>query len=283
VPPSDELVPELYQLVGAALRDVAQARFMSDVFSRQISFVYEGDGVLRRFPVPRVDIEEAEITLHFAIREVKEDPHRHSSRNAAIGALFDKYSVRMTRAVMWKVRDAVRKAFESTTDGTAAAEAAELEKRFFSDENRELVAGRLLQKFNEAVDSLFEPPDKPRDPKKLGNLVMDFIADDPSVRELWDAVTALQKRYPEADWKYQRDEIDDKTEEQVDALNKAIDKLQHSYPDYKLVIDPSAHALAVPGLPVSSIKIKSTVRNYKWSKVEVDPTDMRNIRTLNPE
>jgi hypothetical protein len=280
VPPSsdDELVPELYQLVGAALRDVAQARFMSDVFSRQISFVYEGDGVLRRFPVPRVDIEEAEITLHFAINQVAIDPDRRSSRNAAIGAWFDKYSVRIVRAAMWEVREAIRSGLGAVNnDPSAAAILADLEKGLLSDENRELVTGRLLQKFNESADAIID------DDKNLKSLVLEFMNNDKAVQMLWSELQILQRRFPVDSWSYLREKIEAKTNEQIEDLAEAIGKLRTRYPDYKLSVDPNAQSLAASGAPISSIKIKSTVRNYKWSKVEVDETDMRNIRTLNPE
>src|SRR6266436_5440059 len=86
--PVAEQPPELYQLVGAALRDVAQARHMADLFSRQISYCYEKDPVLRRFPVPRVEVDEVEMTFQFLITKVAIDPDRHTSRNSAIGSLF---------------------------------------------------------------------------------------------------------------------------------------------------------------------------------------------------
>src|SRR3954447_17937882 len=97
---------ELYQVVGAILRDVSQARFMSDLYSRQISYIYENDSLLRRFPVPRGEIEEVEFNLPFVIREVSVDESRHQSRNAAIGRTFDDFSLRVVRAGMTPVQDA---------------------------------------------------------------------------------------------------------------------------------------------------------------------------------
>src|SRR5436305_6487719 len=97
---------ELYQVVGAILRDVSQARFMSDLYSRQISFSYENDSLLRRFPVPRGEIEEVEFNLPFVIKDVSVDESRHQSRNAAIGRVFDDFSVRIVRAGLAPVQTA---------------------------------------------------------------------------------------------------------------------------------------------------------------------------------
>jgi hypothetical protein len=273
-----DLAPELCQLVGAALRDVAQARFTADLFSRQISFVYEADGVLRRFPVPRVDIDEAEITLHFAIKEVALDPDRHSSRNATIGSLFDQYSVRIVRETMQRVRDQARAAAASADDATRAAIAG-FEKRFLSDDNRELLSGRLLQYFNESVDKLIRSEgtlDVDTVMKDLDSTATKSVLQDPEV----DRLKAL---FPSATWDDMLGKARNRYKELVDSLASDIAALRDKYPDFKITVDPTPAGIATPGAPVSSIKIKTVVRNYKWSKVDVDDADLRNIRTLSPE
>jgi hypothetical protein len=35
--------------------------------------------------------------------------------------------------------------------------------------------------------------------------------------------------------------------------------------------------------PVSSVKVKAVVRNYRWEKVDVDTKEMQSVRTLAPE
>jgi len=270
--------PELHQLVGAALRDVAQARFTADLFSRQISFVYEADGVLRRFPVPRVDIEEAEITLHFAITAVALDPGRHSSRNAAIGSLFDQYSVQIVRETMQRVRDQARAAAATAGDATRAS-IADFEKRFLSDDNRQLLSGRLLQYFNESVDKIIGS-DGTLDVKTvmsdLDTSATKMVLQDPGVE-------TLRAQFAGATWDEMVGRARNRYKELVDALAADIADLRDKYPDFKITVDPSAAAIATPGAPVSSIKIRTVVRNYKWSKVDVDDADLRNIRTLSPE
>jgi len=273
-----DLPPELCQLVGAALRDVAQARFTADLFSRQISFVYEADGVLRRFPVPRVDIDEAEITLHFAIKEVALDPDRHSSRSAAIGSLFDQYSVRIVRETMQRVRDQARAAAAGADNATRTA-IADFEKRFLSDDNRELLSGRLLQYFNESVDKLIRDDgglDADTVMKDLDSTATKSVLQDPEVDK-------LRAHFAGATWDDMIAKARNRYKELVDSLASDIAALRDKYPDFKITVDPTAAAIATPGAPVSSIKVKAVVRNYKWSKVDVDDADLRNIRTLSQE
>ena len=72
---------DLQQIVGAILRDLAKARFSSDIYSRSIARYYENDLLLRRFSVPRADIEEVEVDLKFSIAEVTAS---ESERSAAL-------------------------------------------------------------------------------------------------------------------------------------------------------------------------------------------------------
>jgi hypothetical protein len=276
---SDE-APELYQLVGAALRDVAQARFMADSFSKQISFVYESDSVLRFFPVPRVDIDEAELTLYFQIKEVALDPARHTLRNSAIGSLFDQYSVRIVRETMQKVREVAGDVVSmQSTDAQTREQIEAFQKRFLSDENRELLSGRLLQYFNESVDKLVDANCK-LDVKKV---MEDLDGDINKTVFAQPTVIELQRHFQPNVWDAYVQKARALCNALVTELGGEIEKLKNKYPDYRIAIDPSAAAQAPAGAPISSIRIKSSVRNYKWSKVDVDETELRNVRTLTPE
>ena len=273
-----DFTPELYQLVGAVLRDVAQARFNSDVFSRQISFVYEADSLLRRFPVPRVDIDEAEITLHFAIEAVELDPQRSSQRNAAIGSFFDQYSVSIVRQSIEQVRRVIQGIRASDLDDAKKAALATFENRLLSEENRELLKGRLLQYFNENIDRIIDGDcilNEETVIAHLGEFIDTSILNQPEVEKVIGLFAG--------DWEQVAGNVRQGYQEQVHQLKVAIEKLRDKYPDYKITINPTAAALTAPGMPISSVKIKSKVRNYKWTKVDVDDADLRNVRTLNPE
>lgn len=62
---------ELNDVLGAIVRDVAQARVIGDLFSRNVSLDYQQDELLRNFPVPRVEIKQASIDLRFAVNDVE--------------------------------------------------------------------------------------------------------------------------------------------------------------------------------------------------------------------
>ena len=106
-------------------------------------------------------------------------------------------------------------------------------------------------------------------------------------------VRALQGHF-EKDWETFVSAAGSRCEKLVNELAAEIAKLRSKYPDYRISVDPNPVIQVAPrspwwvwpptpGTPISSIKIKSTVRNYKWSKVDVDDADMRNVRTLTPE
>jgi hypothetical protein len=265
---------ELYQLLGSALRDVAQARFVSDLFSRQISFQYEKDALLRRFPVPRVDIDEAELNLYFAVQSVEIDPNRGTTRNAAIGGLFHSYGIRIARDAL----DLLRKAAGSTL----ASDKAQFEKRILSDDHIEMLGGRVTQYLNENVDTLFDMGEFKR--KKVDEYLSDKFL--PSVFNEQQLSSFAQEDTREG-WeraiRQARDAALVLWSTAVGDLAADIAKLRDKYPDYKILVAIDPEALRASGAAVSSIKIKGSVKNYKWSKVDIDRADMRNIRTLNVE
>jgi hypothetical protein len=77
---------ELKDVLGAALRDLAQSRVISDEFSAEVSQEYERNPTLSLFPVPRVEIREASINLKFAVNAVEKRPVDLSGRTRAIAA-----------------------------------------------------------------------------------------------------------------------------------------------------------------------------------------------------
>jgi hypothetical protein len=270
---------ELYQLIGSALRDVAQARFMADLYSRQISYQYERDGVLRQFPVPRVDIDEAEIALHFSIREVADDPARRISRHAAIGSLFDQYSSRIVRETMALVRQALPSTRTPPLEGDQKAAVDNFERVILSDENRGMLSGRILQYFNEGVGRILEDD---------GSLKVAVVCDDINESLRKHVFTAaelaeVKKQFPGTAWDSVRAKAQEACQLLVEALSTDLKGVATRYPDYKIMIDLDQATLSAPGAHVSSIKIKGSIKDYKWAKVDVDAADLRSVRTLAAE
>ena len=58
---------QLNQFLGTLLSELTQARVTSDIYSRDTSNFYQQDPVLRSYSVPRVNIDEFEMDMSFAI------------------------------------------------------------------------------------------------------------------------------------------------------------------------------------------------------------------------
>jgi hypothetical protein len=64
----------LGSVLGAILADVARARVVSDELTRDLADIYRSDTVLGSMSVPRLVIDQAELTLRFAMSEITEPP-----------------------------------------------------------------------------------------------------------------------------------------------------------------------------------------------------------------
>ena len=78
---------ELQHFLGSIFRDIAQARFTSDIYSRNISKYYEQDPLLRRFPTPRTDVDEVEVDLKFVLSGLEQTAAQDEGREASIESL----------------------------------------------------------------------------------------------------------------------------------------------------------------------------------------------------
>lgn len=65
---------DLNEVVGAVLRDLAAARVTGDLFSRDASQAYQADSILAAFPVPRIEIAQANIEIAFAVTSITKQP-----------------------------------------------------------------------------------------------------------------------------------------------------------------------------------------------------------------
>jgi hypothetical protein len=273
---------ELYQLIEAILRDVSQARYMSDMYSRQISFAYQADSLLRRFPVPRAEIDEVEFNLPFVVTGVDVDPNRHYSRNAAVGRIFDDCTLRIVRAGLMPVQDAFQEAAKnlgpSDVDKPKKAMADRFQSKILSDAFRATMHGRLLTYLNEETDEVMSAKENgPFNTEKAFGRIGEFVASvraEPEVAAFESTFGSLQKAFDQAT-------ADIKGE--VERMGRAVNHAYLKYPDYAVQVDVDPAKLQANPAAASYIKVKAAVKNYKWSKVDVDTKDMRNLRTLVPE
>jgi hypothetical protein len=64
----------LGSVVGAILADIARARVVGDELTRDLVDAYRSDPILGSMSVPRLIIDQAELTLHFTTLDVEEPP-----------------------------------------------------------------------------------------------------------------------------------------------------------------------------------------------------------------
>jgi hypothetical protein len=271
---------ELYQLVGTILRDVSQARFMSDLYSRQISNTYESDSLLRRFPVPRGEINEVEFQLPFVVTGVRVDKDRHQSRNAAIGRIFDDFSLRVVRAAMKPLQEAFDAAARSiTADQSEKKTAADrFQAKILSDDARNSFHGRILRYLNERTEEFLpKGEDGEFNTAEALKLIVKLIG----AVEKEPVVEAFKAQFGDSVSKG-FEEAREKIKKPLDVMAEKVNDARKKYPDYAVDVEVGPGDLQ--GNPAASyIKVKAVVKNYRWSKVDVDSKEMRNLRTLVPE
>lgn len=265
-------------IVGAVLRDITNARVTSDMYSRNISRYYEQDHLLRRFPVPRMEVDTLEIDLKFAITEVNFDPLRKEAFESRLAVIFERFSDILTVDFIDAVVEVVRKKQPGET--TDMGPWYDLIKQVWSGEYHINVRQRILRYLEitqrQLIDgqSEFNRKESGKEIKKIFSrrwhyLIEDFRAEhtvlDSSVpleSELFDAMSL---------------------DERLSALERDLKTAQKSPGGVKMDVDIASHHLQE--LDVSSlcnIKIQTKVRNYNWTLVE-GAEDETPKYILNPE
>jgi hypothetical protein len=271
---------ELYQIVGAMLRDITQARVMSDLYSRSISRHYEQDSLLRRFPVPRAEISELEIDLAFALSRVAIDPNRRDALNARISSILEDYSATLIRGIIDRLKDRadrLKGRKDLTTAQTNALNA--FDAKFLSTEFRDLLRGRLLRYFEDNQTKLIDASGNlnvDAAVEAIKQFTLQLAQETPEVSQL---LTILKEEVQKA-W----DDILTNVSERLQSMQGEIHEAFKSTEEFKVEVEVDATTLAgrAPDT-VSTVKMKCSVRNYTWAKVDTDPKDLRSIRRLVPE
>jgi hypothetical protein len=259
---------DLQQIVGAILRDLAKARFGSDLYSRSIARYYENDYLLRRYSVPRADIEEVEIDLKFSVSEVEKSAVNLEGREANIAVrlertveelvatflgLADAYCKRH-KDVAERLEGMLAKGFKSTT---VRIELRQKALRYFIESYTHLIDSRggfdaeaALAGLKDPFRWAFEPYLKPKVSAEelkgpLGGLIDAVFAD-----ETFAGV--------------------------VKSLEAPIGSIWDANFDAGLEVEIRGDKLAELGEgAISTIKIKGLVRNMVWTEVKVDERNYR--------
>ncbi len=279
---------ELHQIVGAILRDIARARVSSDIYSRDISRYYESDALLRRFPVPRSEIEEIELDLRFVVAGVEDDVSNSAGTEASLAPVFADASVDLAQLFF---------SLLSAAWGQAAKT---------KDEELWQAFGSLLTNAPERIN--LHQKLQIYFSRNQGHLVSDgnLVVDDAltGLRGTFEATLARlftiadqEMREPPTDERERIDyaaftaALDTKRLIAAQEVRQMVERLASSVAvtvaggaggDRRVEVDVTADVLReTPEGAVSNLKLKTFVRNYMWS--ETHEADGRVWRRLSPE
>ena len=268
---------DLQQVVGAILRDLAKSRFSADLYSRSIARYYENDYLLRRFPVPRADVEEVEIDLKFSIAEVAGSEVNNESQEANAAVLFERSVERLVATFLDIARD--RNETDTTFNETWWKY---LTKGFNSTALRIEMRQKVLRYFIESYTHMIDDDGNFDAVLVLRELERPFRwAMEPYAKEIYvqggDAEIEMKRDLRELIQPL----IDDKgIKDAVGAMGPAIKTIWQGNSDARLEIMVEGGQLAqLSEAAISSVKIKAVVRNMVWTEVKVGDRTSRHALT----
>ena len=268
---------DLQQVVGAILRDLAKARFSADLYSRSIARYYENDHLLRRFPVPRADVEEVELDLKFSIAGVPDSEVNHESQEANAAVLFERSVERLVATFLDIARQ--RNESDKTFNETWWKY---LTKGFNSTALRIEMRQKVLRYFIESYTHLIDDE---------GNFNTELALHELERPIRWAMEPYAKEDYApgsEAEQEMKRDlramvvplMSDKDIKQAVAAMAPAIGTIWQGNSDARLEIMIEGGQLAQLGeAALSSVKIKAVVRNMVWTEVKVGERTTRNALT----
>lgn len=262
-------MPELHQILGSLFADIAQSVFTSDLYSRDISRYYEQDGLLRHFPVPRTEISELELNLKFAISDIELNPVQGIEREANAATIFLDFSYTLSESFYEAVHDIL---LELRKQGRLISD--EMLKQTSSSVNTIYLRQDLLRFFQRQHGSLIEEGTfqvkKAREEileilqKGISYLVGEELSDKDKKVLLDDATRSIN--------------LESDLKELIEPLRNAWNRAG----DFKMNVEITAEKLGeLDTEQLSSVHVRTRVRNYKW--LEVEHPGSRPWWTLNPE
>ncbi|HET9596924.1 MAG TPA: hypothetical protein VFP65_15150 [Anaeromyxobacteraceae bacterium] len=267
---------DLSQVVGGLLRDLAKARFGSDLYARDVARYYEQDGLLRRFPPPRPEITEVEIDLKFLVGAVDLDATQHDLSEAILATVYEAYADRVTIAVV----DALQRQPLPPDMGANAR------RGFVRIDVRKRVLKAMLDTWGRVAKPR-PPPEVAQLAGKLAQELNEVLPGDLAWRE-------SSTHEPPSDDTSRRDEAAKLAKAALDAsaeevrrhlaeLASELVKASEDRADCRVEVEVGHERLsqAAPGA-VSSIRVKAAIRNYVWTQVATEKGDQA-WYALNPE
>lgn len=267
---------DLQQIVGALLRDLTKARFSSDIYSRSIARYYENDPLLRRFPVPRADIEEIDIQLKFSILGIETNDINTEGREANIAFILERSVEKLISTYLDLAAQFVS---EPENEATRQGLYDTLDKGFRSSSLRVALRQTAFQYLIESYPHLINADGKLDTETIIRDIQYPFIwahlrflksgADTTTARKY--ITTVIEHAFNHNDFK-----------RIIDGLSSTISDIWKSNYDASLIVELDGHKLAqMNDLAVSSLHIKMQIKNSVWNEVKV--AEHQYQRTLTPE
>lgn len=257
---------QLHQIVGGLLRDIAKARFGSDLYSRSIARYYEARSLLRQFPVPRTEIDEVELELKFAIDGISVEPVQNETREATLAIILE----RETEAIAQKVMDAIR----------------ETAHKLIVEHKRQIgLAGLMVKLRQHILSSFLANSDTWINSEGTLDLKAAVSGLKQAVESLLELVFPDEKKafYGQLDELFESDSRNSIFAQLYD-LNKKVAEIWHEESQSRIEIEVDRERLTkMTSDMICSIKIKSHVRNYVWMDVEAKDDVKEPWRTLTHE
>ena len=272
----------LHDIVGAILRDIANARVSSDLYSRNISRYYEQDILLRRFPVPRMEVDKVEMDVKFAITEVDVDELRKEGIEGRLAIIFERHA----DAFAIDFIDAAVEILRQNQDGMPERSAwYQMIQMMWSSEFQNNVRKRLLRYFKITQRNLIEERDifnRDDAEKEVAGILLrrwNHLIDDFNNSDIPATASVPSDEIPRmGDTVLKAMNI----KSRFDSVKNDID-LAKKEGGYKVNVDVMSSSLQeLPEQAISSIKVETKVRNYQWSLVEESKTGPAKY-ILNPE
>lgn len=268
---------DLQQILGAILRDLAKARFSSDLYSRSIARYYEGDYLLRKFPVPRADVDEVEIDLKFSISDVLRSEADSESREANAAVVLERSTERLVSTFL-----DVAGQREQQDRALRDSRSRYVDKGFGSAVLRIEMRQKVLRYFIESYTHFIDDDGNFDVEKALADLerpfrwAMEQYAKD-EYREDRDAVGEMKAALREV---VEPVIASDDVKKAVSAMSAPLKSIWQQSSDARLEILVEGSQLAQLGeAAISSVRIKAVVRNLIWTEVKVDERTTRHALT----
>ncbi len=269
---------ELHQILGSVLRDVAQARMISDVYSRNISTYYEQDPLLRRFPTPRTEIDEVEFDLKFVLDGVQSNLSQNEEREVSSAPLFNSFSFDLAENFFDALNDHSRNLFSQldeetkrriqSNDPTQESGWGQFEYRIYVKQSLVLYLqrnrDRIIQQGKLEIDTTLS---------EIEGILHSWI------RKIFENAEKLS----ESDFNVLEGQVFKaiNLKAQLSELEDPISQIENLQADLKLNVAVTLDKLMeAPPSIISTIRIKSRVRNYLWTKIDHEGHSQRH---LNPE